>query len=289
MLVSIFTPAYNRDYLLDRLYKSLLNQSVKNFEWIIVDDGSTDSTHEIISKFINEGKISIKYYKQNNSGKHIAINKGIELANGELFFIVDSDDYLTEDAIEFINEKYVLIKEDDNIAGFSARKGYSKSKKIGSNIEYESLNMNLKDFRFKLKIKGDMAEVIKLDVIKEFPFPEIKNEKFCSEGLIWFRISEKYNFIWFSKIIYIAEYLEGGLSANSIKLRKNSPEYTTLLYSELSKMRLPIFYKLKYNVNYWRFAKYCKNDFFTLFKKVDFLYSLLGIPISLIYQLKDKS
>ena len=102
--ITIFTPTYNRAYTLKKLYDSIVVQDYSAIEWIIVDDGSSDSTKELVTSFIEENKIDIKYFYQENSGKHIAINRGVEEAQGELFFIVDSDDYLTKDALNIINK-----------------------------------------------------------------------------------------------------------------------------------------------------------------------------------------
>ena len=99
-LVTVFTPVYNRKNLIGNLYQSLLSQTYKNFEWIIVDDGSTDDIDEIIKSYQNEDRILIRFIKQENGGKHRAINNGVLHAKGELFYIVDSDDYLTKDSIE---------------------------------------------------------------------------------------------------------------------------------------------------------------------------------------------
>ena len=100
--ITIFTPTYNRDYIIINLYKSLLIQTLKDFEWLIIDDGSTDNTELLVSSFIKDNKINIRYIKQQNGGKHRAINKALEEAKGELFFIVDSDDQLVDNAIERI-------------------------------------------------------------------------------------------------------------------------------------------------------------------------------------------
>ena len=98
-MVTIFTPTYNRAYIIGKLYGSLLEQTDRNFEWLIVDDGSTDNTRELIGSFIREDRISIRYFRQENGGKHRAINRGVREAAGELFFIVDSDDQLTPEAV----------------------------------------------------------------------------------------------------------------------------------------------------------------------------------------------
>lgn len=288
MLVSIFTPSYNRASCLSRLYESLLSQIEKDFEWIIIDDGSNDNTAEIIRYFIQDNKIPIIYKKQKNSGKHIAINNGVKLATGELFFIVDSDDYLTNTAVSFIKEKYEDIRFNENIAGISGRKGYAEDKLIGNPMIFDNLHANSFDFRYKYKVSGDMAEVIKLSVIKQYPFPEIEGEKFCTEGLVWSRIAKSYSFIWYPNIIYIAEYLEGGLSATSFVTRKKSPKYATLFYAEHSTMPIPLIQKIKANINYWRFARYLDDNFSTKWNNVKGIHSLVGYPLSLLFKFIDK-
>lgn len=97
-------------YHLNRLYESLCQQTDKNFEWLVVDDGSTDYTEELIGTFRKEGIIEVRYIKQTNGGKHRAVNRGVREAKGNLFFIVDSDDYLCKDAIEVITNEYKEIE-----------------------------------------------------------------------------------------------------------------------------------------------------------------------------------
>lgn len=288
LLISIFTPAYNRAEFLERLYTSLKNQTYKSFEWIIVDDGSSDNTNEIIEKFIAEDVLTIKFYQQYNSGKHIAINKGVELAVGELFYIVDSDDYLPENSLDKIKEKYNIVKNNPNIAGVCGRKGYSETKIIGNANFEEDLYCNALELRYKYKFEGDMAEVIKTEVIKEFPFPKISDERFLTEGYLWFRVAQKYQFLFFPDIVYIAEYQDGGLSASIFKIRKNSPEGSLLFYKELQGMPISFVQKVRANINYWRFARYSKRSFLKKFKDVNFIYSVFGIPLSLIFLMKDK-
>lgn len=110
-MVTVFTPTYNRAYILNNLYQSLCRQSYGDFEWLIVDDGSTDNTEGLIASWLDESKISLCYIKQPNGGKHRAINRGIQEANGNLFFIVDSDDYLADNAIERILFFMSLLKK----------------------------------------------------------------------------------------------------------------------------------------------------------------------------------
>ena len=122
--VTVFTPAYNRGYTLNKLYESLLRQTDNRFCWLIVDDGSTDETEELVSTWMEENRIKIEYYKQANQGKPTAHNKGVELTKTELFTCVDSDDYLTDDAIAEIIDAWEKIPSDCiGILGYRMREG----------------------------------------------------------------------------------------------------------------------------------------------------------------------
>lgn len=288
-LITIFTPTYNRANLLPSLYDSLKKQTNCDFEWLIVDDGSTDNTDEIINGFISEGVLSINYVKKENEGKHIAINKGLEYARGELFFIVDSDDILPQGSIEKILEKYEKVKRDKIIAGVAGRKGYITGGYIGSNVVWtEDLICSSLDLRMRRNVKGDMAEVFKTEILKEYLFPKFEGEKFCPESLIWNRISKKYSLLWFSDIVYKAEYIETGLTANIVKIRKYSPKASCLYYSELSKYEIPFVQKVKAVANYWRFSVYNNIPFTRKIKEVSKLLSIIALPISVGLIIRDK-
>ena len=149
VLVTILTSAYNRADLLLRLFQSLLKQTCNNFEWLIVDDGSTDDTEAIVKEWIQEAQFPIRYFKQENGGKHRAINRGLREARGELFFIVDSDDYLTSDAIETIEKRYESIQGDESFCGVCLLKVDKDLNKVGSDFPYETLDCSCLDFRYK--------------------------------------------------------------------------------------------------------------------------------------------
>lgn len=289
MLLTIFTPAYNRVNLLPRLYSSLVQQKTQNFEWIVVDDGSTDNTKEVVEHFIAENKIPIRYIQKENEGKHIAINKGVELAQGGLFFIVDSDDYLMQDATKLIMEHYPLIKDRKDLAGVSFRRGETETKYIGTQRAFDNFEATALEFKYKSKIIGDLAEVFKTDVLRKYPFPKIEGEKFCPEGLVWNRIALKYKLLWTSKIIYIGEYLSGGLTDNSFKIRKNSPIATTTYYVELSKAPIALSKKIRAVVNYWRYSFYLKSSFSEKWNRVNSCISIFAIPFGIILFLKTKT
>ena len=221
--ITIFTPTYNRKDLIDRLYQSLLQQTKKNFEWLVVDDGSTDDTENYFTNLLStEHPFPIRYIKQNNGGKHRAINNGVNNALGKLFFIVDSDDYLMPNAIEKINQWTETLDDSRKWAGISGLKGYSKDKVVGQQNEKSRFVDAKNSERRKYKLLGDKAEVYFTDVLRKHPFPEIPGENFISEEIVWNAIArDGYYLRWFNEIIYICDYLEGGLTKDNAKDKKN--------------------------------------------------------------------
>lgn len=273
--ITVFTPTYNRCHTLERLYESLKKQTFTDFEWLIVDDGSTDATEALISGFKKEEKLVINYFKQENLGKHIAIKEGVKLAEGEFFFIVDSDDMLTENSLETIC-KYEQ-KLDGNLAGFFFRMlDFNSREFIGDSFPSEEFISNHVHKTYVLNIKGDLAEVIKTSVLRSIDIPKIEGEKFCAESLFLNRIAKKYNSLYIDKPIYVAEYLPDGLTSKTILNRRNSPTYATLIYKELAEFDcLSFFKRIRTYCNYWRFAFYTKRNLKENFKFIN--NNLLGI------------
>lgn len=223
--ITIFTSTFNRKELIERLYQSLLNQSQKNFEWLVVDDGSTDDTESFFKELLcNNQPFPIHYIKQENGGKHRAINKGVSIAKGELFFIVDSDDTLLPQAVEKICQWDATLDNSHKWAGFSGLKGFSTNKVVGQcnqSLNYVDAKNNE---RKKFHLEGDKAEVYFTEVLRKYPFPEIPGEKFISEEIVWNTIArDGYYLRWFNEIIYICDYLDGGLTKDNSK-EKNNPE-----------------------------------------------------------------
>lgn len=288
MMITIFTPTYNRANKLTILFKSLLNQTVNQFEWIIVDDGSVDHTKETVESFKESSNLEITYIFQNNGGKHRAINQGVKLAKGELFFIVDSDDFLPTHAVETIIKMYEINKHLPEFGGVAGRKSYFDGKLVGSSEAFDNLFSNAIDIRFKHYIQGDLAEVFLTKVLREFPFPEIDNEKFCPEALIWNRIAQKYKLLYFNENIYHCEYLPDGLTAKIVKIRMTSPIASMLTYSELESYNVPFKEKIKANINFWRFAFNSHESFFTKLKYINLPFSLIGFPLGFLMFLNDK-
>lgn len=290
-LISIFTPAYNRASLLRRLYESLVNQSIKNFEWIIVDDGSSDNTEEVVKDLIEKQELAIVYIKQQNTGKHIAINTGLDYAHGEWFFIVDSDDYVTPNALTTIN-RYINEKAQFTYGGFAFRKSLENYKCVGNNFPngLKEFEATIIERTVKYRVSGDMAEVFKTDLLRQCKFDEGFNEKFCAEGLMWNRTAKLgAKLLYVDEIVYICEYLPGGLTDNSVANRRRSPKYATLVYKELAEVKtLPIKYKLKAYANYWRFSFFVKDSWIEKIKNINgSLLGIISLPFGYAMKLKD--
>lgn len=285
--ITVFTPTYNRKQLLLRLFESLKKQSYAFFEWIIVDDGSVDGTEELVKQF-SSAPFPVRYYYQENAGKHFAINRGVKEAKGSLFFILDSDDVIPENALSIVGQKYDNAKEPLKIGGVAGRKAYFDGRLIGSPNGINDEIMDVFEFRYGRKMTGDMCEVFKTSVLKEFPFPEIKGEKFCPEALVWNRIGTKYPLLWFNDAIYCAEYQPEGLTARIFEIRKKSPVATTICYQELSKAPIPFKDRFRALINYWRFAFYLDSSLGQKLKAVHPVLSLFAMPIAALMYLNDK-
>lgn len=222
-MITILTPTYNRKNTIKQAYDSLLKQTSKNFEWMIVDDGSEDNTKELIDKFIKEDKIKITYFYKENGGKHTALNYGIQKIKSEYTMILDSDDYLLPNAIELIERKWKKYKNQENIACLSYIKVFPNNETIGKKYKEEEIISNHIDFRYNKNLLGDMCEIFKTSILKEYPFPVYNNERFLSEALIWNKIALKYDTVYVNKPVYVAEYLGEGLSNNFFKLVAKNP------------------------------------------------------------------
>lgn len=258
-MITVFTSTYNRADLLPRLYESLSRQTFKDFEWVIVDDGSFDDTKKVIDNWMScdrgwDNHFSIRYYYQDNGGKHRAINRGVKEANGELFYIADSDDVLPIEALETISMVYDNIKDDKSFAGVCGLDGDFDGKVIGSGLPKSVIDDNSINIRFKYRVTGDLKEVFRTDVLKRNPFPEFDGEHFCPEMLVWNRIATKYKLRFFNRIIYLVEYQADGITSSIIKARMCSPMASMMTYAELLGLNIPFIQKIKAAINYWRFS-----------------------------------
>ena len=289
--ISILTPTYNRGKLLLPLYDSLKNLTFKDFEWLIVDDGSEDDTEQYalswIAHNIENAEFPIRYIKKSNGGKHTAINRGVREASGELILILDSDDTLPEDSLATIAQYYEQCKGYKDCAGVCGLMAHHDGQLIGTGFPKDPMYESALQFRYAEKgnVTGDLLEVYKTSVMREFPFPEIENEKFCPESLVWNRIANKYKLFCFNKVIYYRDYLEGGLTSKIVRIRMNSPIASTMTYAEMLDYNISLKWKIRSAINYWRF-KYCISNKALKAPDVKWYWRLFQIT-GLLMHLKD--
>lgn len=253
--LTIFTPVYNRAALVGELYESLCSQTCDDFEWLVVDDGSTDGTADALDRMVREGRLDMRVVTQPNGGKHTAINHGAALAQGELFFIVDSDDRLVPDAVRWILETYAPLRGRRDFCGLSGTRVRPDGTSISSpERRFGTVDATPFDIRAVNGVPGDLAEVWLTDVLRRHPFPVFEGEKFCSEGLVWMRLArEGLKVRYCDRGIYVCEYRPGGLTDNSVRTRMLSPRAATLTYAEFAAMPGSWKWRLRHGANYWRF------------------------------------
>lgn len=217
--ITIFTPTYNRAYRLQKLYESLCDQSCDKFEWLVVDDGSTDSTKEMVNTWRKENKILIRYFWQENAGKAQAHNLGVELAEMQLFTCVDSDDYLLPNAVERIFE--IWDKNPDKIGIICARidVDHNPITYWNGSVKY----CTLYDAYRKYDLRGDTMLIYQTELIKKYRFPRFEGEKFVTEAYLYDCLDREGNMYITNEALYVTEYLPDGYTLNSHKLIQENP------------------------------------------------------------------
>lgn len=195
--ITVFTPVYNRKHTLYRVYESLAQQTFKDFEWVIVDDGSTDDVYDLISEWEQSAFFPVRYFYQENGGKHNAINKGVDLAKGEFFIIADSDDRFIPESLKIFHDTWntIPIHKQPEYAGVWVLCKDEKNDIVPDLFPSSPWDCNTKERLFIERISGEKWHMEKTQVLKEFPFPPIKLKGFYyGEGNIWLQVNKKYKF-----------------------------------------------------------------------------------------------
>ena len=257
MTVTVLTPTFNRGGRLQSLWDSLQKQTVKEFEWLVVDDGSTDGTKNLITQLQEKSDFPIRYIYKNNGGKHTALNVGIQTICSELTFIVDSDDCVTDDAVESILKIHKKYRSQNNICGYAFLRVFPDGKVNGKKFDVDEKIGSYIDVRVNGDDTGaDKAEVFKTHCLKEFSFPEYPNEKFLGEDLVWVRMARKYEMVHINKAIYVGNYLEDGLTNNRRKHNIASPIGCMHRAEEFMESDLKTRYRIKGGLQYIVYGRF---------------------------------
>lgn len=220
--LTIVTPTYNRADLVPICFSALCAQTDFDFEWLIVDDGSEDNTEDVVKKF-DESKFKIHYIKKENGGKHTALNASHPYINGKYVLILDSDDTLTANAVEQIKAEWTKRELNEEIGVVVFLRGSNSNRTPFCVVEKYDVPVDNMRCKRTCVIGDDCCEVIRSDLFKKYPFPVFSNERFLPEGVLWGRVSSEYKCVYINKVIYLCEYIDGGLTKLGRILRISNP------------------------------------------------------------------
>lgn len=230
--LSIITPAYNRGNLLRECFQSLNSQTEMDFEWIVVDDGSTDNTEEIMGQIAEAEKaFSVTYVKKENGGKHTALNASHPYIQGKYVLILDSDDILKEAAVETVLQNWRKYENDSEIGMLIFLKE-NEQHVLCAYAKDEYKPVDLLNYKRTSVMSSDCCEVLRAEWFKEYPFPVFAGERFLAETALWYRVGLNTKCIYINKVIYICQYMEGGLTKSGRSMRIRNPQggkYTSYL------------------------------------------------------------
>jgi glycosyltransferase involved in cell wall biosynthesis len=255
---TVMTPTFNRAHTLPRTYASLQEQTFRNFEWIVVDDGSTDHTPELIEEWRVRSVFPICYVRQENLGKHVAKNRAVAMARGRFFVGVDSDDWLLPTALHRLLEVWETIPGErrEHFLGVVGRSALPDGTKAGTDLPSHFLDSDEIELRWRFRITGDNAGMSRIEVLRAFPMPTFEGERFVTEAVVQNRIAQRYKTRYFDEVIAIRDYQEGGLTAQSRLIRMHSVSASLLYYGELLAVsdRLAPRARLRASANFTRYA-----------------------------------
>lgn len=248
--ITVFTPTYNRAQLLPRVYRSLLRQTNQRFKWLIIDDGSTDNTAEVVTQLTHEGKIEITYVHKENGGLHSGYNAAIQRLDTELSICIDSDDWLPDDTIERIEAAWGKYKA-ENVAGLIGLDYTASGDLIGDHLP-DGAVIHPVDLLASKTNRGDKKYVVRTDCYKKVaPMPEYPGEKNFNPHYLILKLSAEYQFVAVDAPLCIVDYQPDGMTANQFQQYLNSPRsFAELRRVILTLPNVPIKYWIKTMIHY---------------------------------------
>jgi glycosyltransferase involved in cell wall biosynthesis len=235
---TVFTPAYQRASELHRVYDSLTAQTFRDFEWLVVDDGSTDGTGEIVRRWAAEADFPIRYVRQENQGKHVAWNRGVEEAEGELFLALDSDDACVPEALERFHHHWTSIPERER-AHFSAVTALCIDQNgdlVGTRFPHDVTDSDPLEIRYRHKVTGEKWGFHRTDVLREFPFPVVAGKPYVSETVVWDKIAHRYRTRYVNEPlrIYYIDFDEGNIMTTMRDASASSSGFIVVFREQLN-------------------------------------------------------
>lgn len=226
-LFTVFTPTYNRAHTIQRVFDSLCAQTLRDFEWLVVDDGSTDNTVELIAAWAKIADFPIRYFHQDHSGKHFAHNLAAREARGQFFAPLDSDDAFVPDSLERLWAHWNAIPSSEQ-SGYSGVGGLCCDQHgaiIGDRFPKSPFDSDLREVVYVYRIRGEKWGVSRTDILRQFPFPEIAGTQFVPEGMIGLEMATAYKRRFVNevfRIYYVDESKAGGSLSNRASVVKSA-------------------------------------------------------------------
>ncbi len=251
---TVCTPTFNRADFLGRVYNSLRRQDYQDFEWLIIDDGSTDNTGILVDSWIKEAAFPIRYIRQENKGKHVALNLALDNARGNFFLVIDSDDYFVDAALSTFCKYWQLIEGKESFFGIFANCMDPAHHLIGSEFPENVYDSDFIETFYRRKVRGDKCGFFVTAILRAYKFPVFDGENFLTEALVWNRIALKYQARFINDCLLVADYQPGGLSDRSVVLRMKNPLGAIAYYQEFLALPVSFSWKLRNLVNYIRFS-----------------------------------
>jgi len=202
---TVFTPTFNRARTLHRVYESLSAQTYRDFEWLVVDDGSSDDTRELIDTWQRQARFPLRYICQPNQGKHVAFNRGVREARGELFLCLDSDDGCVPKALERLKHHWDRIpcSQRHRFSAVTVLCMDELGELVGSRFPLDITDSDSLEIRYQHKVKGEKWGFQRTDVLRRFPFPEPPNERFVIEAIVWRAIARQFKTRYVNEMLRI--------------------------------------------------------------------------------------
>lgn len=287
--LTVFTPAYNRAHTIERCYKSLTRQTSKDFKWVIVDDGSTDNTRELVEGWIKEGVVPIEYYYKKNGGMHTAHNEAYRHIDTELAVCIDSDDYMTDDGVELIISRWRKYGE-ERFAGMIGLDIFEDGYVVGTCFPKGLTECKTYELARRYGVVCDKKYVYRPAVIKKYlPYPEIEGERYGTVNWLYQVIDHDYDMLCSNDRYCVVEYQPEGLSVNTFNQLKQSPKTRAIECNYHMKYQRYFMDRFKKAIQYVVCAMLSKNKWFISETSSKCL-TVLAIPFGVFYYfyLKNK-
>lgn len=289
--LTVFTPSYNRSHTLQRTYKSLCNQTCKDFDWLIIDDGSTDNTKVLVESWMKELKINIYYVYKENGGLHTGYNKAIELIETELCVCIDSDDWMPNDAVAKILSFWSKNKRDD-VAGIMGLDFFADGKPIGGFFPDNVKELKIIDMVPKYHHNGDVKVVHRTALLKDVaPMPVFEGEKNFNPIYLFHKVDMKYPLLLLNDNLCFVEYQPDGMTNNIFNQYVSSPKsFSALRRLLMSRPDVNLSFKFRNAIHYVSSQIMLKNKFWLKESPCKFL-TLLASPfgLALYFYIKKKA